>query len=99
MLCFTSFTIVMALGGGPQATTLEVAIYQALRFDFDLAAAGQLACWQLLLGTLIVISYGWFKPVAATLTTTSQLIRIIRKIPFCPTCCRYCRGYSCFCHH
>ena len=35
MLCATSFTLVLTLGGGPQATTLEVAIYQALRFDFD----------------------------------------------------------------
>jgi len=33
-LCFTSFAVVLALGGGPRATTLEVAIYQALRFDF-----------------------------------------------------------------
>ena len=35
MLCATSFTLVLVLGGGPRATTLEVAIYQALRFDFD----------------------------------------------------------------
>ncbi|TZG38402.1 thiamine/thiamine pyrophosphate ABC transporter permease ThiP [Agrobacterium sp. B1(2019)] len=35
MLCATSFTLVLLLGGGPAATTLEVAIYQALRFDFD----------------------------------------------------------------
>ena len=33
-LCLTSFTLVLVLGGGPRATTLEVAIYQALRFDF-----------------------------------------------------------------
>ncbi|MDU8924402.1 thiamine/thiamine pyrophosphate ABC transporter permease ThiP [Pasteurellaceae bacterium LIM206] len=39
MLCFTSFTIVLALGGGPQYTTLEVAIYQAIVFDFDLPKA------------------------------------------------------------
>ena len=39
MLCVTSFTIVLMLGGGPRATTLEVAIYQALRFDFDPARA------------------------------------------------------------
>ena len=32
MLCFTSFTIVLALGGGPQNSTLEVAIYQELHF-------------------------------------------------------------------
>lgn len=34
-LCVTSFTLVLVLGGGPAATTLEVAIYQALRYDFD----------------------------------------------------------------
>jgi thiamine transport system permease protein len=39
MLCITSFTLVLTLGGGPAATTLEVAIYQALRFDFDPARA------------------------------------------------------------
>jgi thiamine transport system permease protein len=39
MLCITSFTIVLTLGGGPAATTLEVAIYQSLRFDFDPARA------------------------------------------------------------
>lgn len=33
LLCFGSFTIVLALGGGPSATTLEVAIYQALKYD------------------------------------------------------------------
>lgn len=48
MLCFTSFATVMALGGGPKSTTLEVAIYQAIRFDFDLPYAGMLALLQLL---------------------------------------------------
>lgn len=54
-LCFTSFTIVMTLGGGPRATTIEVAIYQALRFDFDLNTAVALALIQLLLCSLIMI--------------------------------------------
>ena len=40
MLCVTSFTVVLTLGGGPQASTLEVSIYQALRFDFDPGARG-----------------------------------------------------------
>lgn len=46
-LCFTSFAIVMTLGGGPRATTIEVAIYQSLRFDFDIPVAVTLACIQL----------------------------------------------------
>ncbi len=55
-LCFTSFTIVMTLGGGPRATTIEVAIYQALRFDFDINTAVALALIQLVLCTLIMIA-------------------------------------------
>ena len=39
MLCFTSFTVVLTLGGGPQYTTLETAIYQAILFEFDLPKA------------------------------------------------------------
>jgi thiamine transport system permease protein len=48
MLCATSFTIVLTLGGGPAATTIEVAIYQALRFDFDPRRAVTLAFLQIL---------------------------------------------------
>lgn len=48
-LCFTSFAIIMTLGGGPSATTLEVAIYQALRFEFDFSQAALLAIIQLLI--------------------------------------------------
>jgi len=43
MLCFTSFSIVLTLGGGPKWSSLEVAIYQALRFDFDIARGVLLA--------------------------------------------------------
>jgi len=54
-LCFTSFTIVMTLGGGPSATTVEVAIYQALRYDFDISAAVSLALVQLVLCAAILV--------------------------------------------
>ena len=47
LLCFTSFAIVLTLGGGPQSTTLEVAIYQAVRFDFDLSRAVALSFIQI----------------------------------------------------
>jgi len=55
-LCFTSFAIVMTLGGGPRATTIEVAIYQALRFDFDLPLAVALALVQLALCVLLMLA-------------------------------------------
>ena len=58
LLCAASFAVVLTLGGGPAATTLEVAIYQALRFDFDPARAGVLAAVQLAvcLGLVLVAS-------------------------------------------
>ncbi|MBL4806840.1 MAG: thiamine/thiamine pyrophosphate ABC transporter permease ThiP [Rhodobacteraceae bacterium] len=46
LLCMTSFAIVLALGGGPKATTVELAIYNALRFEFDLSSAAMLAIVQ-----------------------------------------------------
>ncbi len=45
-VCLTSFAVALVLGGGPGATTVELAIYQALRFDFDLAGAARLALVQ-----------------------------------------------------
>ncbi|MBT0957531.1 thiamine/thiamine pyrophosphate ABC transporter permease ThiP [Alphaproteobacteria bacterium KMM 3653] len=45
-ICLTSFAVALALGGGPRATTVELAIYQAFRFDVDLGKAAQLASVQ-----------------------------------------------------
>ncbi len=39
LLCFSSFTVVLTLGGGPANTNLEVAVYQALKYEFDSRAA------------------------------------------------------------
>jgi thiamine transport system permease protein len=50
LLCLTSFAVALALGGGPRATTVELAIYQAFRFDFDLGKAALLALVQFALG-------------------------------------------------
>ena len=55
MLCITSFTVVLTLGGGPAATTLEVAIYQALRFDFDPARAVTFTVLQIALTAIVMI--------------------------------------------
>jgi thiamine transport system permease protein len=46
LLCLTSFATALILGGGPAATTVELAIYQALRFDFDPGRAALLALLQ-----------------------------------------------------
>jgi len=75
MLCLTSFTIVLILGGGPASTTLEVAIYQALRFDFDPGRAVTLALTQLAITiVLLLLSFRFTKtlPDIATLKSTIQ---------------------------
>ncbi|QUJ76059.1 thiamine/thiamine pyrophosphate ABC transporter permease ThiP [Sulfitobacter albidus] len=48
-ICLTSFAVALTLGGGPRATTVELAIYQAFRFDFDLGRAALLSVVQLVL--------------------------------------------------
>ncbi|MCX7566030.1 thiamine/thiamine pyrophosphate ABC transporter permease ThiP [Sulfitobacter sp. F26169L] len=49
VICLTSFAVALTLGGGPRATTIELAIYQAFRFDFDLGRAALLSVVQLVL--------------------------------------------------
>ncbi|TNF11825.1 MAG: thiamine/thiamine pyrophosphate ABC transporter permease ThiP [Rhodobacteraceae bacterium] len=46
LVCLTSFAVALTLGGGPRATTVELAIYQAFRFDFDMGRAASLALVQ-----------------------------------------------------
>ncbi|MEP4196162.1 MAG: thiamine/thiamine pyrophosphate ABC transporter permease ThiP [Aliishimia sp.] len=47
VLCLTSFAVALILGGGPRATTIELAIYHAFRLEFDLARAALLAVIQM----------------------------------------------------
>lgn len=46
LICTTSFAVALILGGGPRATTVELAIFQAFRFDFDLGRAAALGVAQ-----------------------------------------------------
>ena len=54
LLCFTSFAIVLVLGGSPRYNTLEVAIYEALKLDFNPARAVALALLQLSVCAVLV---------------------------------------------
>lgn len=54
-ICLSSFAVALTLGGGPRATTIELAIYQAFRFDFDLARAALLSVTQLGLTVLAAL--------------------------------------------
>ncbi|WP_076484901.1 ABC transporter permease subunit [Rhodobacter aestuarii] len=49
LVCLTSFAVALTLGGGPRASTLEVAIYQAFRFEADLGRAAALSALQIVL--------------------------------------------------
>ncbi len=65
LLCAASFVIVLTLGGGPQATTLEVAIFQSLRMDFDLSRAASLSLVQIVVcGALVVLAGSVASPAA-----------------------------------
>lgn len=55
-ICLSSFAVALTLGGGPKATTIELAIYQAFRFDFDLGRAAMLSCVQIFL--TVLAAYG-----------------------------------------
>ena len=55
MLCFASFATVLSLGGGPQATTIELAIYQALSYDYDPGRAALLAIVQMVCCLALVL--------------------------------------------
>lgn len=63
VLCFNSFAIVLALGGGPKSATLEVALYQALKYDFNMTEALLYAWVQLLIaGGAFALVARWGMP-------------------------------------
>ena len=71
LLCFTSFAIVLVLGGSPAYNTLEVAIYEAVKLDFDIAMALKLALIQLGISTLLVVFSSNFRTNLMNLKTGS----------------------------
>lgn len=58
LLCFTSFPIVLILGGGPKYSTLEVAIYQAVAFEFDFTKAVMLIGVQISISIILQFIMG-----------------------------------------
>ncbi|MGH1330031.1 MAG: thiamine/thiamine pyrophosphate ABC transporter permease ThiP [Paracoccaceae bacterium] len=61
VLCTTSFAVALALGAGPKSTTIELAIYQAFRFDFDLGSAALLGLIQLGICALAAAAALWVR--------------------------------------
>ena len=65
VICLTSFAVALTLGGGPRATTIELAIYQAFRFEFDLGRAAVLSLLQLVVaGSAAVLALWVLPPIA-----------------------------------
>jgi thiamine transport system permease protein len=67
LLAFTSFPIVLLLGGGPAVQTLEVAIYAAVRLDFDLVNAVTLALIQIGICSAIILASSALAPISTSL--------------------------------
>lgn len=55
LLCSTSFVIILCLGGHPRFTTLEVAIYEAVRVELNVSNAARLGLVQALVGILLFV--------------------------------------------
>jgi len=75
LLCFKSFAIVLALGGGPSRSTLEVAIYEALKIDLDFARAAWLSLIQLIICLMLTGILNWALKRPPTAHTIRGLIQ------------------------
>ncbi len=72
LLCFTSFAIVLTLGGSPSYNTLEVAIYEAVKLDFDIPLALKLALIQLSITMVLVFLSANFKVGISNIKTQNS---------------------------
>lgn len=61
LLCFTSFAVVLTLGGSPRFNTLEVAIYEAIKLEFDIQHAVAISLVQLAVCGFFVVSASMFR--------------------------------------
>ncbi|MFA6508615.1 MAG: iron ABC transporter permease [Treponemataceae bacterium] len=64
LYCFTSFAVVLVLGGGPGATTLPVEIYRAARISLDYSTAGSLALLETMIAAIAYLAYTRMEQIA-----------------------------------
>ena len=57
LFCFTSFSIILVLGGGPQYTTLEVEIYRTNNIVMDSSRASALSIFSFTVNLVILVLY------------------------------------------
>ena len=57
ILCFMSFAPIIIFGGGPNFSTLEVSIYQAILFEYDFTKAINLSFIQILICLIFLLIF------------------------------------------
>lgn len=65
LFCFSSFVILLVLGGGPKFTTMEVEIYRRARMSLDLEGAATFSLISIFLTLIIVAIYIWTQRLVA----------------------------------
>lgn len=75
LYCFTSFAVVLVLGGGPKATTLAVEIYRYARVTLDYASAGQLALAETGIAGIVFLAYLFFEQKSRSLAVQETAMR------------------------
>jgi thiamine transport system permease protein len=69
LYCFTSFAVVLVLGGGPASTTLAVEIYRNARIFLNYNNAGVLALMETLIAVSLFLTYILFGKKSRTVKT------------------------------
>ncbi len=81
LYCFTSFAVVLVLGGGPAATTLSVEIFRASRVGLDFDTAGALALIETAIAAVAYLLYAWSERAARRVAGTSEKRERIEPTP------------------
>lgn len=59
LFCFSSFAIILVLGGGPRFTTMEVEIYRQARMMLNTSQAAALSLLSIVVALIFVILHSW----------------------------------------
>lgn len=89
VMSFTSFAIILTLGGGPKATTIGVAIYQFLMFNFDFGSATILGIIQVIVCSLAIYILNRKKTIVKEYST-KQIYKTKQKLSFRKSFLIYC---------
>lgn len=76
LFCFTSFSIILVLGGGPEFTTLEVEIYRRNNISMDSSSAAALAIFSFTANFILLLIY----VLSNRLMKNSEKIRTTRMV-------------------